>query len=435
MAKCLLVSRGCSFPISRLAKAFASFTPGYELNAQYDAEEVIACVFNAYRDSCCVQGMEYQHRVENELITHTMKVLQIDSCMACMAEGFPHLKETPLSDVDYHYISMNRNVSNLLANQSSYRESACTACNMRAGYYGFEDFPRYPNRVLSMTTHSSHVAEAKESLQFRIGRRSSFKVTGNVLVLGTHRYALSSWIEYVDHGGFEAGHYITYKCVGGKVFKLSDACVTEVLRGIDSSTNVIFAVFIKCDDSIKTSNSLASNTQTLPLPTNDTHDRALFNSNGRIDATTKDIRLFGQSSISGTSHKSCSLGRSSSYYTSSSPVSPFNFRTPVGLNNKSQPEMKGVLSPVIKPADIATKNADLVTPPYFSGCLQNSEEYLTGPKLNQIFPGELIKTKTSISDGKEGYPVHKTLFKDASVYSTASFGKSVPVEEDKTIVD
>ena len=160
-----------------------------------------------------------------------------------LEEGFQHLKDLPVC-ADYKHITLNRDCSNLLASESTFREGTCPECNIRAGFYDFDNFPRSP-RKLSMTTYTNSVVGAKDCLLFRIIREESatWGVTADVLVLHNRRYALRSWIEHISVDGKKGGHYVAYKREGEITFRISDDSVVEVNHGLISNSNVVFAVF------------------------------------------------------------------------------------------------------------------------------------------------------------------------------------------------
>ena len=237
--------------MDKLSIAFAKYEPNYVLGQQYDAEEVIVAVFKSYRSSSENQDFLYGERIRSEFMKHEMKILETLSCMVCMDEGFTHLRERPMITVDYVHVTMDRNISNLVAGHSTFREGACENCNFRAGFYGYNNFPVFP-RKLSSTAHTRIPISGNQSLQFRIGRgdSASWKVTADVLVLDGVRFKLKSWIEHFSLDGIESGHYISYKQDCLRTFKMNDSLVNEVSHGIIANSKVVFAVFLRVPSSL-----------------------------------------------------------------------------------------------------------------------------------------------------------------------------------------
>ena len=171
------------------------------------------------------QSAAYSERVRAEFMTHEVEINENVSCLACLAEGFPHLKDLWFR-ADYNHITLNRDCSNLLAAESTFREGTCPECNIRARFYDFDNFPRSP-RKLSMTTYTHSIVGAKDCLLFRIIREEStaWGVTADVLVLHNRRFTLRSWIEHLTVDGKKGGHYVAYTREGETTFRISDDSV------------------------------------------------------------------------------------------------------------------------------------------------------------------------------------------------------------------
>ena len=140
----------------------------------------------------------------------------------------------------------DRNISNLLAGHSTFREGTCENFIFREGFYGYNSFPAYPPK-LSKTAHTWIPVNAHQSLQFRIGRgdSASWKITADVLLLNVVQFELKSLIELFFVNGIESDHYITFNREGKKTFEISDSLVNKVFHGIVDNSKVVFAVFLR----------------------------------------------------------------------------------------------------------------------------------------------------------------------------------------------